>query len=256
VGAGVEEANTRGPSLRAQKLTVRGSTEGGGSGRCRASRASLGKVSQDSTPSCSLLERTAGLWSTVAAAGVGIALFSGAASPVRFRSEHIVVRAGGDHIAVEGLYEYHNPAPFPTALRLGVPFPVDSDHPPPTELALDEVDGGGRSLDPLQPAVHGSDISVRFLFGPFETRRLRVRYTQPTAVPRGRYILTTTRAWGEPVEQASFELHLAHGAELVSSNYPLQQLRGLGGWARHGFERARLWPDRDWEFAWANKETS
>ncbi|MCP4590396.1 MAG: hypothetical protein GY842_06615, partial [bacterium] len=157
---------------------------------------------------------TTSLWLTVAAATIGITLFSGATSPVRFRSERIVIRTGADHIAVEGLYEYHNPAPYPTVLRLGVPFPVDSDHPPPTELALDEVTEDGRFLRPLLPAVHGSDVSVRFLLGPFESRRLRLRYTQPTAVPRGRYILSTTRAWGRPLERASFELHLANGAVL------------------------------------------
>ncbi len=181
---------------------------------------------------------------------IGIVTLCGVPTPIHFVCEQIIVRAAADCITVEGIYEYRNSAPYPTVLRLGIPFPIDSNHAPPTELALDEVAEDGQSLRPMQPAVHGMDVSVRFFFRPFETRRLRLRYTQSTKVPHGRYILKTTRAWRRPIERASFELHLEQGLALSSSNYSVQPLSGLGGWTRHGFHRVDFWPDQDWQFAW------
>ncbi len=195
------------------------------------------------------------VWATVLLAALAALLLGGWWGPVRFVSEQVTVTAGGPPgrglVEVEGLYEYRNLAPWPAALRLGIPFPVDLDHPPPVGLALDLVRDGDGGLEPLTPVVHGDDVSVRLLFRPRQALRLRLHYLQPSAVPRGRYLLTTTRAWGRPVGRATFELSLPAGTEQVSSSYGLQPLPARGGRARYGFERAGFWPDRDWDFAWA-----
>ena len=190
----------------------------------------------------------------LAAAAAGVYLFGGWLTPVRFVAEEIEVKIDGQTIDVEGIYLYRNHAPWPALLTLGIPFPIDADHPAPFALALDEVDGTDRAIRRLTPAVRGEDVSLRLTFAAWQERRLRLRYSQLARTPRGRYLLTTTRAWRRPVEQAKLTLSLSPGHTLSASSYRLSPLGTQAGWERLGFERTLFWPDRDWDFSWNPKE--
>jgi len=192
----------------------------------------------------------ADVWLAIVLAGAGIYFFSGLFTPVRFDQERITVRVQRGRLRVTGLYHYHNPSRLPAWLTLGVPFPVDPDHPVPEEFFLSETDGEGRPGAPLSSAGWGEEGRVRLFFRPGEEKWIRLDYTQASRVPAGRYLLTTTRAWRRPIPRASFVLRLPSGFELVSSNYAVTPSPAGGPGRTYTFTRTEFYPDRDWEFAW------
>ncbi len=183
---------------------------------------------------------------------VGIVLFSGLWTPVRFVAEHIEVTVANGGIEVDGMYEYHNTAPWPTALRLEIPFPVDDQHLEPDSLALDVLDENGTPISSILPVVHGDEVSLRVFFRPKQIYRLRLRYAQQVIATNARYILLSTREWRHPIKKAIFDLRLCPGLQLKSSNYQLTRLPTVRGSAHYGFQRSDFWPDRDWVFTWIN----
>ncbi|MGH9788957.1 MAG: hypothetical protein ACRD4U_09680 [Candidatus Acidiferrales bacterium] len=190
------------------------------------------------------------VWLAVVLAGAGTYFFSGQFTPVHFDQERITVQVNRSQLHVTGLYHYHNRSRLPAWLTLGVPFPVDADHPAPDDFFLSETGEDGRPLAPLPSARRGDEGRVRLFFRPGEEKWIRLDYTQPARVSSGRYLLTTTRAWRRPIAQASFTLRLPPGAELVSSNYVLTPEPAAGPRRTYTFSRTEFYPDQDWEFAW------
>ena len=197
-----------------------------------------------------LLRRNGDLGLAGLLALLGVYGFSGLFTPVRFERESIAVRVEADRIHVTGLYLYRNSSRLPTLLTLGIPFPTDEQHPMPALFSLAESDESGRHRAELYPVGWGNRICLRLFFRPGETKWIRLDYTQPTAVPRGRYLLTTTRAWRRPIAQASFRLSLPASFRLLSSNYALTPVSGSGGARDFEFGRTNFFPEQDWEFAW------
>lgn len=193
---------------------------------------------------------SADVWLAVFLAGTGIYFFSGQFTPVRFDQERIAVEVERGRLRVTGLYHYHNRSRLPAWLTLGVPFPVDADHPAPDDFFLSEAGEDGRSLAPLPSVRRGDEGRLRLFFRPGEGKWIRLDYSQASGVPAGRYLLTTTRAWRRPIAQASFSLRLPPGVELVTSNYALTPSLEAGPGRTYTFSRTEFYPDADWRFAW------
>ena len=160
---------------------------------------------------------------------------------VHFESERIDVHVYPDEILVEGYYFYKNPFPFPVAQGFSIPFPIDNDHPQPTEVLVERG-------TPIQETV-----KLRRLFGKtgfevyfaaHEETEIVVSYRQKAGVEKATYILTTTKPWGRPLESGVYTLY-PHGTVIVSSNYPLDLASKTPNFCKTGFM-----PDKDWQFTW------
>jgi hypothetical protein len=196
---------------------------------------------------------SADLWLAGGLIVVAVYFFSGYFTTVRFERERIQVQVGRGAVRISGLYEYRNRSWLPAVLTLGVPFPADQAHPAPAfPLLTEAVDGGGPVLIPY--TSRGGEVRFRLFFRPQEVKRVRLEYEQPARLPNGRYLLTTTRAWRRPIEDASFTLLLPRCYALAASNYPLTALSAPGGRAAFSFSRDQFYPDRDWEFAWEERQ--
>ncbi len=154
-------------------------------------------------------------------------------------------------VRVKGLYHYRNTSSLPAVLNLRIPFPVDRDHAPPVAFALYESSAEGNSLAELPVVERGEDAYLRLIFRPGEARWIRLDYTQPTRIARGRYLLTTTRVWGRPIARADFVLRLPGHLDLISSNFPVQPSASSNGGKAFAFSRTNFYPDQDWIFSWA-----
>jgi len=170
-------------------------------------------------------------------------------SPVRFNREKIEVWASDGQIQVCGLYHYVNRSPLPMSFSLGLPFPVDHDHPAPGFFAISEANSQGDILEEVMARQHWGTIVFRIWFWPREERWIRVDYIQKAGVESGRYILLTTRNWHNPLDSGDYILHLAPGMELASSNYELQPA-AAPFYNASSFKRSFFYPDRDWVFSW------
>lgn len=192
----------------------------------------------------------------VSLAAAGVYFFSGQFTPVHFDRERIAVQVEPGRLRVTGLYHYHNRSRLPAWLTLGIPFPIDQDHPAPDDFFLSEAGEDGRALAPLSSVRRGGEGQVRLFFRPGEAKWIRLDYSQASRVPAGRYLLTTTRAWRRPIAQASFALRLPPGFELVSSNYAVTPSPAKGALRTYTFTRTEFYPDKDWEFAWTEQRAS
>jgi hypothetical protein len=167
---------------------------------------------------------------------------------LRFESELIRLEIRGDTLRVDGIYRLEATSPHEPVL-LFYPYPVDSllgeawteslAWRPASEtdwrpLAVEEeptLDGVFWRL----PLEGNRRVEARTVYG----QRLRARY--------GRYILTTTAAWGRPLQEARFELALPPGMRLVECSYPFA--RGADGIWR--FLARDFMPLEDLLFRWA-----
>jgi hypothetical protein len=198
-------------------------------------------------------------WSGVLGAGALAALaiyfLGGRFTTVRFDGERIEVEVEPGLIHVHGFYHYQNTSRWPALLTLATPFPVDADHPAPAAFRLIEVTAKGHAVREL--ALRGPPPAprARLLFGPREGKWILLDYWQPTRAPEGRYILTTTRAWGRPIAQASFRLRLPAGYHLNCSNYPVIEPPGSRSFSTYTFSRANFYPDQDWKFSWVEGQS-
>jgi hypothetical protein len=160
----------------------------------------------------------------------------------RFVRERIDIAVYPGEVRVVGRYVYRNPWPFPVVQGLSIPLPTDESHPVPTELtATREIPSDGPI--PLRKIL--GRIGFELPLGPHEEAQVIVRYRQDAPAGDARYLLTTTRPWGRPLEQAVYAMTL-HDVRLVRSNYPLR----ADGSGILGFERTDFMPPEDWQFQW------
>jgi len=187
---------------------------------------------------------------------VAAAIFFGSDlfSPVRFDREKIEVWATDGQIQVRGLYHYVNRFPLPVSFSLGLPFPVDRDHPAPTLFSISQVTSTGAVLEEIPARHRWGSIVFRIWFWPRQERWIRVDYLQKSRGENGRYILLTTRKWGQPLDSGDYILHLASGMELASSNYDLQPAAARS-YSEYSFKRFSFYPDKDWVFSWRPSDT-
>ncbi len=196
--------------------------------------------------------RRADAWLAVGLLVAGVYFFSGYFTRVRFDLERIEVRVEPGRIIVTGLYHYANLSKLPAVLTLQVPFPVDDAHPSPGIYALAETSADGRALKQIRSVDRKGQVTIRLIFRPGEAKWLRLTYVQPSHVPKGRYILTTTRAWRRALARGEYVIRLPEDMELISSNYPVALTAVAGPGRAYGFSATDFLPDRDWEFSWAS----
>jgi hypothetical protein len=169
-------------------------------------------------------------------------------SAVRFDQEKIEVWAVEGQIQVRGLYHYENQTILPVSLSLGLPFPIDPDHPEPSTFSVSETDATGTSEPVSLRTYHGNKV-FRLIFWPKQARWIEVDYVQGTNIEGGRYILQTTCKWRRALDHGEYILHLGNGLALTSSTYQLKQ-DSLGNRNTYFFSRVNFYPAEDWEFAW------
>jgi hypothetical protein len=170
-------------------------------------------------------------------------------SPVRFDREKIEVWVTGGQIQVRGLYHYRNRFPLPLSFSLGLPFPVDDAHKPPSIFSVSEVLADGSTSKEIASRNYHTNVVFRLWFAPKQEKWVRVDYVQDILQTNGRYILLTTRKWNRPLDRGEYILHLRDDFDLAASNYTLQLELG-GQQKRYSFVRSNFYPSADWAFSW------
>jgi hypothetical protein len=194
-------------------------------------------------------KRKVDLFSTFVLTILALYLGSNVFSPVRFDREKIEVWALHGQIQVRGLYHYRNLFPLPLSFSLGLPFPVDEGHKPPSIFSISEVLADGSTSKEIAPRNYHGNVVFRLWFTPKQEKWIRVDYVQDVLQPNGRYILLTTRKWNRPLDRGEYILHLRDDSGLASSNYNLHLELG-GQQRRYSFARSNFYPSADWEFSW------
>jgi hypothetical protein len=170
--------------------------------------------------------------------------------PLRFDSEIIRLSIVGDSLEVDGTYFLACQLPYDQPIKLFYPFPRDS-----LLTGARMVDGRTRTGDGPWEALHfeaapgASGVRWRVPACPGDTIELQGRYRQGLREKYARYIVTTTRAWQQPLRHARFEIRLPEGAKPVEFSFPFAAERDSAGFV-YVWETDSFYPDRDITVRW------
>lgn len=169
--------------------------------------------------------------------------------PLQFESEVVKLRVEEDSLRVEGIYRLRRRAEGMIP-ALFYPYPADS------------LLGGGRTVllrvrtpegswAPLRWQESSRPAGARWLLPFFRGSVLELHtvYRQARSGCYARYIVTTTRAWREPLAHARFEIELPPGAEPLAFSHDFAREPGAPD-GPYVFEAADFWPDRDITVTW------
>ncbi len=162
-------------------------------------------------------------WKLVAlcALALGTLYASKLCIPLRFIREEIRIQARKGSIEVSGLYEYLYAGKKPREILLFAPFPVDEGMKFADSIIIEEAGESGPFV-----RVPTKRLFNRVYFPidcfPGRSTIVRLRYTQRVEGNTFTYILTTTKSWRQPIEDAHFEISGIPGSQLVI-NYPFDK---------------------------------
>lgn len=197
-------------------------------------------------PGCSMLS------SPASAQEVGESPSLGASPldlPLSFASETIRIVVLADSIEVDGVYRFVRRPSETDATSLFYPFPRDSLLGGARMVSLEgrEPDAAWYPLRFENPSARVSGVRWWIPSSPsephFETRAV---YRQARLEDYGRYIVTTTAAWGLPLQWARFEIVLPRECEITLASFPFEpDDDGV-----YVYETTQFLPDRDIMFRW------
>jgi hypothetical protein len=183
-------------------------------------------------------------------AGVSALALPQSPHPVlQFFQEEIAVEVMGDSAVLTGVYHFRNLSAQPARTRLLYPFPRRPGLPEPRRIeVLDVLANRGVGIEKGERCVQ-FPIAVK----PWGESAYRVRYVQPTPAGLMEYLLTTGRAWGRPLEKASFSVYLPDRLKMTFLSYPRDTLWKSGGGTTYEFHRRQFWPDRELTVRWQRR---
>jgi hypothetical protein len=174
---------------------------------------------------------------------------------LEFHSEIIRLRIAADTLEVEGEYRFLCPAAASHGAALFYPYPIDSllgeahtvslatrpahgEWQPAPFKEVERRDGPGRAGARWRLPSCTSD-----------TLEVHTIYRQALAARYARYIVTSTKAWQQPLVRARFEIYLPENAVPRSFSYAFERVDSDDG-ACYVFETEQFLPDRDIVVEW------
>ncbi|MBN1127753.1 MAG: DUF4424 family protein [Chitinispirillaceae bacterium] len=167
---------------------------------------------------------------------------------VRFLSETIAITIlPPDTLIVHGEYCFTTEDSATIPYSLYYPFPVDSVSSFPFFISV--VDKKSASIIKYNDNPQG--ILFNFPVTGGDTAIITVTYKQRVKQQTGRYILTTTANWGEPLEQGRYSVRIPSRCTLSHLSYVCDSVERKKNHLVYRFEKTDFMPVRDLTFIWA-----
>jgi hypothetical protein len=169
-------------------------------------------------------------------------------SEISFKKESIAVRINGcDTLEIVADYYFSNTDTTEASTMIYYPFPIDSIDFYPHYITVSHLKDG-KSVRYVQKDDGVTwDLKVNRL----SIDSIRVVYRQRVSERKGRYILTTTKYWKKPLEQADFSVSVP---EHITLNYWSFQFDSVNIQNENTIYRARkiaFLPDADMMLEWS-----
>jgi hypothetical protein len=134
------------------------------------------------------------------------------AQSIQFSREEITVIVSDKSCTLEGVYYFRNPGPGSAECSILYPL-IDTDSLPyPDSITV--LDDSTREAIGFERSTEGV---VFYLNVPaLQTRKIRIWYNQRTPLQQFEYILTSTQAWGRPLERAEFHIVVPESLTMIS----------------------------------------
>lgn len=162
--------------------------------------------------------------------------------PIRFFQEEIYIKVYEDSILeVEGVYHFKNLTNLPVSIIMRYPFPVDKYHEYPFYIKINKNIPFERK---------GNDIVMPVNFGPFETKEITIKYKQKLKGKKARYILTTTRKWEKPLEDAFFKIEITNYFKNLKISYKPDSSKTFKNKKIFYIHKVNFFPEKDLVIEW------
>lgn len=172
-------------------------------------------------------------------------LFS-ASGDLQFWRERIVVDIlPPDTVQVTGTYFFRSRSGRQLRRAVLYPFPHDS-----TALEPDTVMVSGPDGSPIRFRQETHAVSFPVHVPENGVCSLTVVYRQRFRGSTGRYILTTTKTWNEPLGPSTFSVSVPDSLILTHVSYVCDTMVQDSGRTTCRFRRDRFMPERDFVFSW------
>ena len=167
---------------------------------------------------------------------------------VAFVSERIDMTVDPGLLSLTGHYTFRRSNNTPQRFAVSYPFPVNDDMSFPDSIYVCRVsDKQNIAVNKL----HDYDnVSFAVPFDEADTVTVKVQYTQRLSSNIARYILTTTAAWGAPLEHAEFFVSVPDSLDHLALSYTPDLTKFENGRIIYCIKRTRFMPEEDLVVRW------
>jgi hypothetical protein len=168
-----------------------------------------------------------------------------AASRPSFAGEDVTIKLAPDRAYVTGVYRFRNPGDKPRSLKLSYPFARGPEVGEPENIS---VRGGAGEDVPFSWKRH--DVAFEVEVPAQSEAAVTVSFEQPCRGCEYTYILTSTRNWGRPIDEARFAVVAPVQLAPVDCPYEWEEVPAAEGLVRYEFSREDFYPDVDLVVRW------
>jgi hypothetical protein len=156
----------------------------------------------------------------------------------------------GNSCWLDGTYYFENHGPVAAGWSIFYPLINTTELPFPVSVSVVDASNG----DPL--TFENSTTGVLFFLSvpPERTKKIRVRYHQQTPAGKFEYILTTTKAWGRPLERAEFSIVVPDSLELISCSPSFDRKEKNGQETIYHIRRDHFMPASNLMIQWKRRK--
>jgi hypothetical protein len=147
---------------------------------------------------------------------------------------------------IKALYFFRKDLSSNNQLNVFYPIPSNSNLSFPLDF---NCDAHGRSVQ-FSPDQKGKGFFITIGSGPMETCTLDVSYSQKSRNGEGRYILTSTAAWGRPLEWGEYHIEIPENIRLDSVSFKPDTIQIIGEKKIFTFRKTNFSPLKDICFRW------
>ena len=165
------------------------------------------------------------------------------AASLHFAREEIQMNVRPGAVEIAGMYHFTNTLSYPATAVIFYPFPLDSFHAYPDSVAIP-----GYEFERSD-----SGVSFKLRFRPQVEDSFLAYYRQPLRGRQARYIVTTTREWKRPIDQARFRITVPAGFKGVKLSYKPDATSHTDSTVTYSFTRRSFYPDKDVIVTWKSE---
>lgn len=166
------------------------------------------------------------------------------AQSLRFARESIVIELHDVSYSLAGRYSFENASSIPIHTALFYPFSgplnsVDSLHIINETIGTEVLYEKGRA-----------GVTFAIEMPAFSSSVYRVTFLERTSNRQCEYILTSTAAWGRPLEHAVFTVRVPSSLHVRTWSFPPDEQVENNGQTVYHLERSQFFPDRNFVIGW------
>jgi len=170
---------------------------------------------------------------------------SAVSQSLEFFREDLVFTLDSNFFTVSGDYYFRNPGE--QAGTFSIVYPVPYNGPGKSVDTIVVIDEESRSQF-IPVTVHDTLCMFQVQVSAGGIKRLTISYRQKHKDNQAGYILTTTRHWGKPLDQASYELVVPVCLRMLESSYPPDSHSDFGDAVIFHWKKTDFMPDKDFLF--------